>query len=172
MTFFRLFVPIVVLVISGVFFVDTFGFRQMANLDPGGPKLLPRLLIAIVSFCAVVELIRFFRTTSIAELKSAFGESFQWVSPRSATARFNSAQRAVIAIVLSLVYPMAIIRIGFILSTVVFITLLAMVFRARAWASLLVGVVVAVLFYFLFAEVLNVRVPEGAWFDIRSLLFG
>ncbi len=172
MTFFRLLVPVAVLVMSAVFLVETISFRQMGNLDPGGPKLLPRLLIAVVAVCALVELVRFIRTTSLAEMRTSLGDTFQWITPHSATARFNSAQRAIIAVTLSLIYPMAIVRIGFILSTIAFITLLALVFRARPWAALLVGVVTALLFFFLFAEVLNVRVPRGEWFDIRSVLFG
>lgn len=170
--FFRLFVPVITLAICAVLFYETFGFRQMANLDPAGPKVFPRILIGVIVVCSILEIVRFFREVPVRELKGAFGEVFQWISPHSDMARFNSSQRAIISIALSLIYPMAIIRVGYIISTCVFIILLALLFRARPWMAVLVGVVASVGTFFLFAEVLNIRVPAGAWFDIRSLLFG
>lgn len=170
--FFRLFVPVVTLVVCAVLFYETFTFRQMTNLDPAGPKVFPRILIGVITVCSILEIVRFFREVPIRELKGAFGEVFQWISPHSDMSRFNPAQRAVVSIALSLIYPLAIVRVGYIISTCIFIVLLALLFRARLWMAILVGVVVSVGTFFLFAEVLNIRVPAGAWFDVRSLLFG
>lgn len=143
------------LITGGVMFYSTYDFRTSLLDTSGGPALFPRIVLI---FLLLMLVIRIVQILCAKERKPfAFLEIFKGSR---------------LFFVLSLgVYIVVIKPLGFILSTVLFMSVLIMGFRYSMTKSVgkpgsvvlvvVLSVVYAVLMYLLFAEVLNIFLPAG-----------
>lgn len=132
--------------------------------------MFPRFLIAVTAVCATIELVSLIRANGMEGVRTAMGD-FLTISATDANARLSPPQRVTLAMVLSAVYPLVLLKIGFILATTMFVMTLAFIFRIALPVSFVMGIIISVGIFVVFAEVLHVRVPPGQWFDIKGLLF-
>ncbi|WP_185961573.1 tripartite tricarboxylate transporter TctB family protein [Telmatospirillum sp. J64-1] len=163
--FFRLVVSSGALFLCVVFLVDSFSLRTMSGSDPGGPAMFPRILIALTGLCALIELFQILRSGNMAEIRAGASALFSF-RPEGGP---NAVQRVALTIVLSVLYPLVLLKVGFILATTLFVGALAMMLRVAPLKALGMGVVMSLGIFFLFAQGLDVRIPPGQWFDLQDL---
>ena len=139
------------LVFSVAYTLSSLGLR-IGRISNPGPGLMPLLLGLALTTCAIVYLIRQFRIRSGGGESSSAESSGGW-----------TAHRIPLSIVAAVAaYPFLLAWLGFLVATtmVVCAILLLLRFKTPSW-SLLVGIVMTVLCYLLFARVLGVVLPPG-----------
>lgn len=159
-------IVIIALVISVVFFTITFTFPQLPG-DPGGGALFPRILCVITGTAAiflVVQLIRRPSSDTPSPLESLRKFCGLW---RKGTGDEPSvtARRIVYVFISSIVYPWFIVKMGFLLSTGVYVFILMKLFRTKTITSVILSSITAFGLYFFFIKVLEAYVPPGVWLE-------
>ncbi|OEY65417.1 tripartite tricarboxylate transporter TctB family protein [Marinobacter sp. X15-166B] len=118
-------------------------FEVMFSYEPVGPKAFPILLSAIL---AGLSLVLVFRP----------GDNGEWPDK-------HVALRLLAVLAVLLVYALLFTRLGFMVTTLVAVLMLARLFAA-SWAKALVaGVLMSVGSYYLFTLGLGISLPTGLW---------
>lgn len=162
-------VSLVTLAISILFFVESFSLKTMSGSDPGGPALFPRVLVVITVATSGVLLVQLARATDVNAAARAIRDFVTIRKENGVAQGLSDSQRVAIAMALSVAYPLIMLKIGFILGTILFTSIIAAMLRLKIVSSLLMSVVASVSIYFLFSEVLSVRITPGQWFDVIAL---
>ncbi len=71
----------------------------------------------------------------------------------------------------SVIYPWLIVRIGFVLSTILYSFTLMKLFKTKTSISLFISASVAIGLFLFFVKVLEAFVPSGAWMDYAIEMF-
>ncbi len=159
-------IVIIALVISVVFFTITFTFPQLPG-DPGGGALFPRTLCVITGIAAiflVVQLIRRLSSDTPSPLESLRKLCGLWRKGTRDEASVT-ARRIVYVFISSIVYPWFIVKMGFLLSTGVYVFILMKLFRTKTITSVILSSITAFGLYFFFIKVLKAYVPPGVWLE-------
>lgn len=159
-------VPLFALVMSGAFLVESFSLKRMPGADPAGPALYPRIVIAGTILVALAILAQI--------LWQARGRLATLVWPvRSGTdpaVEPGIVVRVAIAMALTLIYPVAIQKIGFVLATFAVTVALMRLFDRRIGIGIGLAAAVSLSLHFFFAELLGARIVPGEWIDpMRAL---
>ncbi|ODC02243.1 tricarboxylic transporter [Terasakiispira papahanaumokuakeensis] len=128
--------------------VQAQSFYVPFSYDPVGPKAFPVGLAIILALLSLVLILR-------------PGPNGQW--PSAAT-----CCRLVGVLVIMGVYALLFTRLGYTLSTGLAILCLARSFGASWVKALVTAVVMAVVTYFLFSDVLEISLPSGQWLTALS----
>jgi len=161
MKLFEWLVAIMALVMSVVFFQVARGFPRL-TADPGGAALFPQVVAVFTGTMAMILIARLvladpsFRGLrgAIAGLQLPRGESGELFL------------RSVAGILLSIAYPYFVIKVGFIIASMVFVLLLMMIYRVSLLVSVPFAVVTGYAIYFVFNQLLGAFVPEGQWISL------
>lgn len=162
-------VCVIAVALSVTFLIESFSLQTMVGSDPGGPALFPRIVIAITLLATAVTVVRLVRTSNL-RLGVETAARFMGVAAGSGDERFRSMRRVTFVMLLSLVYPWAMLKIGFILGTALFVAILMQMFRQGLVVTAAMSFGVAFAIHYLFAGVLSVRVTPGEWFDLVRFL--
>lgn len=162
-------VSLVTLAISILFFVASFSLKTMSGSDPVGPALFPHVVIVVTVATSVVLLVQLVRTADLNAAARAFRDFVTIRKGDGATRGLSETQRVAISMVLSAIYPLVMLKIGFILGTVLFMFVVAVMLRLKIVSSIVMSIVVSVSIYFLFSEILSARITPGEWFDVAAL---
>jgi hypothetical protein len=160
-------IVIIALVISVVFFTITFTFPQLPG-DPGGGALFPRTLSVITGAAAIFLVVRLIRRpssdTTNTPLESLRKFCGLW---RKGTVDEPSvaARRMTYVFIFSIAYPWFIVKMGFLLSTGVYVFILMKLFRTKTITSVILSSITAFVLYFFFIKVLEAYVPPGVWLE-------
>ena len=156
------------IVMSVVFFISSFTLVTL-RADPGGPALLPQILCVFTAVAALVQIVLVIRTREgIPELQRSvrgfFREARLGIRPEEA-----EGPRVFLVMLASAVYPVLITQFGFILSTAALVALLCWICQLKPLRTLILVVLIPVLIYWLFNDLLRARVPRGEIIDILML---
>lgn len=141
----------------------------MVGSDPGGPALFPRIVIAITLLATAITVVRLVKTSNL-RLGFETAGKFMGIAPGSSDERFKYMRRVAFVMILSLVYPWAMLKVGFVLGTALFVAILMQMFRQGFLVTGAMSFGVAFAIHYLFAGVLSVRVTPGEWFDLVRFL--
>ena len=148
------------LLVSIVFFVQSLSLPQLPA-DPGGPSLFPRLMCFVTGIAAIILLVQLFgNREKKGEIARAFA-AFQQFGAKSEGAEL--ARRRLYIIALSALYPFFIVRLGFLISTIVFLFVVLKVFKVKFLTAAVYSLVLGYGVYYIFAEVLRGYIPPGMW---------
>ncbi|MCM2675805.1 tripartite tricarboxylate transporter TctB family protein [Alkalicoccobacillus plakortidis] len=139
----------VIAILGLLMFLNTLTMSFMMLADDPGPTLLPRIVSVALIFCGV----------GLIFLKSEGAKKVTF------TLNKNS-KRMVVSFVALLVYALLFNIIGYIISTFVFLSFLTWHLtenknKSVIWKSLLNGIVVTVIIYIVFSQLLDVILPAG-----------
>jgi hypothetical protein len=159
-------ISVMTFIIGVVFFAATFTFPNVYT-DPGGFTLFPRILsvgIVIVSAILIVKLIktRGNRPNGPVEFTRRFLRSWRRDAVDEAS---GSMRRMTYVFLFSIAYPWFIVRIGFGLATMLYVSILMRIFKTNTIACIVLGTLVAFGLHLFFVGVLQAYVPEGAWLN-------
>ena len=166
-------VPLFALAMSATFLVESFSLKRMPGADPAGPALYPRMVIAGTALAAIVILAQLawrargrVRLAGWRALFAAEGGAAEPAEP----AEPGMGLRIAIAMALTVVYPIAILKIGFVLATFLVTVALMRLFDRRILAGVAIAAAVSLGLRCFFADRLGARIVPGEWFDpMRAL---
>lgn len=121
----------------------------LGSLREPGPGLIPLIFAsALIGFC-LLEIVMEFLPTQQGHEKKTDGETTDPVKP-------------IILIAALFVFCLVFNKLGFIASSIplTFVALRVMQYKSR-WVSLLVSVIVTLIVYYVFSELLGVYLPPG-----------
>ena len=148
------------LVISVVFLLETFDFPKI-KADPGGAALLPQILCAILIVTSILLILQL-----AVRRRAAAGRVAEEDDARRG---FSKGQRQTLFVsVLSLIYPLGILKAGFIIATFLYLLALYTIFETPLLRRLLLSCLASAAIYFLFGPILGAHIPQGEW--VESLL--
>lgn len=159
-------ITIIALVISIVFFILSFDFPQLPG-DPGGGALFPRTLSVITGAAAIFLVVRLIRRPSsdtpgpLESLGTFYGLWRKGTGDEASV----TARRMVYVFIFSIAYPWFIVKMGFLLSTGIYVFILMKLFRTKTLSSLVLSCITAFGLYFFFIKVLEAYVPPGEWLE-------
>jgi hypothetical protein len=156
------------LLICVIFFPMTFYFPHIPS-DPGGMALFPRVVMAILVCSVGVFIVGLSRghvkKTPIIQL-----HSLGWMLKEFHKAADNSElalkKRLVYVIILSVAYPWFISKMGFAISTLIYVIFLMKLYNTRTITCLLYSIIVTGVVYAFFIFALGAYVPPGEWLQI------
>jgi putative tricarboxylic transport membrane protein len=140
------------LILAGAYFYATEQLPSLEIGDPLGPKAFPRLLGVGLVITAIVLLLEILRARKAAVPRTAPPD------PES-----RGAALVVGAVALwTLIYFMLFERLGYILSTSIYLLVLTGYFnRGKTVANVLTSVLFPVISYLMFTKLLGVNLPPG-----------
>jgi putative tricarboxylic transport membrane protein len=140
------------LVLAGVYFYATEQLPSLEIGDPLGPKAFPRLLGIGLVITAVVLLLEILRARKAAAPNA---------SPPDPHARGSMLVVGAVAL-WTLLYFMLFERLGYVLSTAIYLLVLTGYFNRGKWiANVLTSVLFGVVSYLMFTKLLGVNLPPG-----------
>jgi putative tricarboxylic transport membrane protein len=107
--------------------------------DPVGPRVFPTIVAAVLAICGFILLLR----------------------PGEVDVEFGAWPRAFAIVAASLVYPLLLLPLGFILATALLCFVSSLAFHGRLMASAISAVVTSVLFFVLLDRLLDLPLPRG-----------
>lgn len=144
----RLMMPVFFITLSAVYLILTFGLTRSKVGDPNGPLYFPALIGIVLLVLSVIYFVQEWkkRAEEVAEFKPLRG---------------NVLILIVATLLLSLLYTLLFERIGYLISTILFLgSLLFIVNGPKKWLQ---NVVIAVIFsfvsWFSFAKLLSISLP-------------
>jgi putative tricarboxylic transport membrane protein len=141
------------LVLAGVYFYATEQLPSLEIGDPLGPKAFPRLLGIGLVITAVVLLLEILRARKSTAPKAETRDD--------AATRGTSLIVGAVAL-WTLLYFIAFERLGYILSTSLYLLMLTSYFnRGKTIANVLTSVLFPVISYLMFTKLLGVTLPPG-----------
>lgn len=160
-------ISLMTFIIGVVFFITTFSFPKI-SIDPGGFSLFPRILsvgIVIASTLLIIKLIinRKNQPNTPVEFAKTFLRSW---SEDSSSEMSGTICRMTYVFIISIAYPWFIVRIGFMLATLLYVGILMRLFKTNIIACFILAGLVAFGLHLFFVKVLQAYVPEGAWLDL------
>lgn len=162
-------VCILTLAMCTAFFIASFSLQTMLVADPAGPALYPRILIVIIGVALAVVLLRLVKFTDYRR-EFVKIKAFMMLGESASHQDASLARRVAFAMLLSVLYPLVMLKIGFLLSTAVFAFVLMQMFEQKLWVSISLSIGLGVGLHYFFANLLNVRVIPGQWFDLMRML--
>ncbi len=150
----QIIVSVVVIVFSAWYYWLS-GFLPEASADPLGPAALPRLIaVSMIVFGLAHIVVSYFRRNRLADDEEP--------DPLSGSAKVLGNLRIVAVIVLTGIYLLAMVPLGYAVSTFGYVLLLMILLGARSPQGLTIASVgLTVSLVLLFAKFLGVLVPEG-----------
>jgi putative tricarboxylic transport membrane protein len=149
---------VLLLVFSGALFLHVQGFPKIPGQQVG-PSALPGALAIGLAICGAILVARGLRARSQAAAGGAIAARWvelpEWFASRPQVLGF------VVLIAINLFYLVAVQRLGFILTGVVYLTALMWVLRVRPLRALLVAAVMTLLIHYCFYKLLRVPLPWG-----------
>ncbi|GHC23719.1 tripartite tricarboxylate transporter TctB family protein [Aidingimonas halophila] len=115
------------------------------SYDPVGPKAFP---LGLAILLAMLSLVLVFKP----------GEDGQW--PHRAL-----TLKILLVLGVMLIYALLFTRLGFIITTLMTVAMLARIFDASWNRALITGVVMSVGSFFLFTDALGISLPGGYWLE-------
>ena len=152
-------------IVSVVFFVKTFSFPKSAA-DPGGLALFPRVFCIITLIAAIsitVQMLK--RSSSSTALLESIKRLFISFKKGANDESSISNRLTSYIFVFTILYPLLIVRAGFLMSTIAYTFVLMKLFRTNSLVSLLFSSILGIGLYLLFAQILNVFVLPGIWVE-------
>ena len=154
------------LLVCIVFFALTFAF-PIISADPGGMALFPRIVIGVLGISALTLLVGLVKKRS--KYSSGFIPSIKkfweiWTG-ESNDEQSLLKRRLTFTILLSVIYPLFIVKIGFLFSTFLFVFLLTKLYKTKNVASVVFSLVVTGVVYGFFILALDAYVPPGKWLE-------
>jgi hypothetical protein len=159
-------IVILSLVISIIFFGFSMSFPELAA-DPGGPALFPKMMAVLTGISAIflgVQLL--YNDKAMAAVRASITNLVHaWTVDRGAE-NATLQRRTVYTVILAIIYPYTILKIGFTISSIVFVFIIMRIYKSpllkAAFFSLLAGLVL----YYAFAKLLGAYVPTGEWIEL------
>lgn len=156
-----------------VFVMQSFSFPSILS-DPGGLKLFPIISAAMLISSGIILFMNNYRKKliDVREIKKKIYEFYTSLfyyhkDNEKKTEKLNILRRLFFIILFSIMYPWLIVRIGFLISTIVYLFLLFMVLRVKKIKSIFLAIFVSIFIYILFFKILVGYIPLGTWFDIN-----
>ncbi|MBW1698425.1 MAG: tripartite tricarboxylate transporter TctB family protein [Deltaproteobacteria bacterium] len=157
-------ISVLALLMGAVFFIQSFTFPRLAS-DPGGFSLFPRILsvgIMVASGWLIVKLLRDRKCRPYSPIE--FTRKFLRAWRKGADDEPSDViRRMSYVFVISIVYPWFIVRIGFVLATLLYTGILVRIFRTNILACFILATLVAFGLYLFYVRALEAYVPEGIW---------
>jgi len=156
-----------------VFIIKSFSFPSILS-DPAGLKLFPIVSAIMLISGGIILFINNYRKKliDIGKIKEKIYEFYASIlyyhrHEEKKTERMKILRRLFFIILFSIIYPWLIVRIGFLISTTVYLFLLFMVFRVKKIKGIFLAIFVSIFIYILFFKILNGYIPSGTLFDIN-----
>lgn len=153
-------ITLISLIVSVVFFVISLSFPELPA-DPGGPALFPRLMCCVTGIMAVIYAVQLLGNRNKREEITQALASFRQVGAQSPEGML--ARRRLYVIGLSAVYPLLVVRIGFFLSTIVFLFAILKTYKVQSLRAGAYSLALGYGVYYCFAEILRAYIPTGVW---------
>lgn len=148
------------LVMCVVFFFTTFTFPKIVS-DPGGMALFPRIVIGILGISSLALLVTLVKRGS--EYSATIKEFWEAWKRGANDEQSMLKRRLTYTIFLSMIYPWFILKIGFLVSTLLFVFLLTKLYRTKTVISVVFSIIVTGIVYGFFILALDAYVPSGEW---------
>ncbi|MGP2427118.1 tripartite tricarboxylate transporter TctB family protein [Yersinia sp. 2538 StPb PI] len=140
----RIFASIwILLCISGLFI--GWGIQSEYSYEPLGPRPFPMAILALMTLCAVLLLLR--KPDVIA-----------WPHAKV-------LHRLLVMVVTLVLYAWGFESLGFPLATALLTFSIALLFEAKTWVAALSGVVLGASLFYAFDYLLDVTLPLGVWLN-------
>ncbi|WET14942.1 tripartite tricarboxylate transporter TctB family protein [Yersinia intermedia] len=140
----RIFASIwILLCISGLFI--GWGIQSEYSYEPLGPRPFPMAILALMTLCAVLLLLR--KPDVIA-----------WPHAKV-------LHRLLVMVITLVLYAWGFESLGFPLATALLTFSIALLFKAKVWVSALSGVVLGASLFYAFDYLLDVTLPLGVWLN-------
>lgn len=160
------------LVISGVFIVESFALPRLAA-DPGGLRLLPQIFAGGIALAAGALLIGLAlrdvpgwfsaRGTGSVGVAAFDPEASRTQSGENVQSR---SVRLAVAALLTVLFPLAMTRVGFLLAVFLYALSLLLCLRTPILRGVLFAGVLATSLYLIFGQLLNSHLPPGTWLQL------
>jgi putative tricarboxylic transport membrane protein len=149
------------LVASIIFFAISFTFPAV-TADPGGLALFPRMAAILTGTSSIFFLVR------LAAEHRSFDPVIQTLNRflvlfLGAGMESNDLRRSIFVFALSAMYPIAILKIGFLLASFAFSFILVVTYRGAILAALILSLCLAVGLNLFFVSLMGLTVPSGDW---------
>lgn len=140
----RIFASIwILLCISGLFI--GWGIQSEYSYEPLGPRPFPMAILALMTLCAVLLLLR--KPDVIA-----------WPHAKV-------LHRLLVMVITLVLYAWGFESLGFPLATALLTFGIALLFKAKVWVAALSGVVLGASLFYAFDYLLDVTLPLGVWLN-------
>ncbi|CNC61682.1 tripartite tricarboxylate transporter TctB family protein [Yersinia intermedia] len=140
----RIFASIwILLCISGLFI--GWGIQSEYSYEPLGPRPFPMAILALMTLCAVLLLLR--KPDVIA-----------WPHAKV-------LHRLLVMVITLVLYAWGFESLGFPLATALLTFSIALLFKAKVWVAALSGVVLGASLFYAFDYLLDVTLPLGVWLN-------
>ena len=140
----RIFASIwILLCISGLFI--GWGIQSASSYEPLGPRPFPMAILALMTLCAVLLLLR--KPDVIA-----------WPHAKV-------LHRLLVMVITLVLYAWGFESLGFPLATALLTFSIALLFKAKVWVAALSGVVLGASLFYAFDYLLDVTLPLGVWLN-------
>ena len=140
----RIFASIwILLCISGLFI--GWGIQSEYSYEPLGPRPFPMAILAFMTLCAVLLLLR--KPDVIA-----------WPHAKV-------LHRLLVMVITLVLYAWGFESLGFPLATALLTFSIALLFKAKVWVAALSGVVLGASLFYAFDYLLDVTLPLGVWLN-------
>ena len=149
------------LVASITFFVISFSFPTV-TADPGGLALFPRMAAILTGISSTLFLIKLAAEhRTFAPVVRTLNRFFILLLGAGTEAR--DLRRSIFVFALSATYPIAILKVGFLLASFAFSFILVLTYRGKIIAALILSLCLAIGLNVFFVSLLGVTVPSGDW---------
>ena len=156
-----------------VFMIKSFSFPSMLS-DPAGLKLFPIVSAIMLISGGIILILNNYRKKliDVGKIKEELYELYTSIlyyhrHEEKKTERMKILRRLFFVIIFSIMYPWLIVRIGFLISTTVYLFLLSMVLRVKKIKGIFLAIFVSIIVYILFFKILDGYIPSGTLFDIN-----
>ena len=133
----------ILLCISGLFI--GWGIQSEYSYEPLGPRPFPMAILALMTLCAVLLLLR--KPDVIA-----------WPHAKV-------LHRLLVMVITLVLYAWGFESLGFPLATALLTFSIALLFKAKVWVAALSGVVLGASLFYAFDYLLDVTLPLGVWLN-------
>lgn len=146
-------ISLTTLIISIYFFILTFQFPEV-SMDPGGLSFFPRILCLICGSASLVMIAKLIRNRGESENSPVkFTRYFLSAWKKNIKiSEYDYVRRMTYVFAASVIYPWLIVRIGFVLSTILYSFTLMKLFKTKTSISLFISASVAIGLFSLFCQ--------------------
>lgn len=158
------FIGVLGLSLSALILFKSFELPQIAA-DPAGLALMPQIFASITGGAAVLLILRLVRDLLSSSAKAEVAES---TSVPTSVEGVSATRRLLATAILTGLYPLVMMKLGFLLSTILYMGAILKVLGARPLPGAVVALVCPTVLFLVFDSLLNVYLPGGDWL---ALLF-
>jgi hypothetical protein len=163
-------IVILSLALCVVLFPMTFSFPHIPS-DPGGMALFPRAIMAIL-VCSIGVFILGLSKKHVGKRGPvipfhSLGSTLMEFYKATGDSELALKKRLIYVIILSVAYPWVILKVGFVIATMVYIIALMKLYKnTRTVTCLLYSIIVTGVVYGFFVLALDAYIPPGEWLQI------